>query len=144
MENHQDYWLIIPSEEEMEKIRDTHIFVVIIFLMIMRVVVEGKWFGCVVIAGLLISLFDIIKKIYMDNMKLVVDQQKMRYAIVFIVLNAFFLFNCILLLLNAMMEICWLNATAFLDEITLLTLLLTLPQRLIIEKINKIIRKEKS
>lgn len=125
----------------MDKIKDIHIMVLIAFLMVMRLFVAGKWFGCVVLAGLLVAIFDLINKLYKSNLKIVAKRQKVRYGIWFIILNAFFLFGCVLMVLNVILEIQWLSDTAFLDEITLFTLLLTLPQNLILEDINKMIRK---
>lgn len=124
----------------MDKIRDIDIFCIIIFLMIIRFFASGKWFGCVVIAGLLVAIFDLIIKLYKSNLQIVVKQQKVRYGICFILLNILFLLGCILIAVNVIFEIQWLNEAIFLDEMTLLTLLLTLSQNLILESINKIIR----
>lgn len=125
----------------MDKIKDVHIMVLIVFLMIMRLFVAGKWFGCVVLAGLLVATFDLISKLYKSNLKLVANRQKVRYGICFIILNVFFFIGCVLIALNIIMEMQWLSDATFLDEITLFTLLLTLPQNLIVEHINQIIQK---
>lgn len=125
----------------MHKIKDIHIIVLIVFLMIMRLFVAGKWFGCVVLAGLLVAIFDLINKLYKSNLKLVAKRQKVRYGICFIILNVFFFIGCVLIALNIILEMRWLSDAAFLDEITLFTLLLTLPQNLIVEDINKMIQK---
>lgn len=125
----------------MDKIKDVHIMVLIIFLMIMRLFVVGKWFGCVVLAGLLVAIFDLISKLYKNNLRLVEKRQKIRYGICFIILNVFFFIGCALIALNIMLEIQWLSDAAFLDEITLFTLLLSLSQNLIVERINQIIQK---
>ena len=47
----------------------------------------------------------------------------------------------VLIALNIILEMQWLSDATFLDEITLFTLLLTLPQNLIVEHINQIIQK---
>lgn len=125
----------------MDKIKDIHIMVLIVFLMIMRLFVAGKWFGCVVLAGLLVAIFDLINKLYKSNLKLVANRQKIRYGICFIILNVFFFIGCVLIALNIILEIQWLSDVTFLDEITLFTLLLTLPQNLIVEHINQLIQK---
>jgi hypothetical protein len=125
----------------MDKIKDIHIMVLIVFLMIMRLFVAGKWFGCIVLAGLLVAIFDLINKLYKSNLKLVSNRQKIRYGICFIILNVFFFIGCVLIALNIILEMQWLSEATFLDEITLFTLLLTLPQNLIIEHINQIIQK---
>lgn len=125
----------------MDKIKDVHIMVLIVFLMIMRLFVAGKWFGCVVLAGLLVAIFDLISKLYKSNLKLVANRQKVRYGICFIILNVFFFIGCVLIALNIILEMQWLSDATFLDEITLFTLLLTLPQNLIVEHINQIIQK---
>lgn len=125
----------------MDKIKDIHIMVLIVFLMIMRLFVAGKWFGCIVLAGLLVAIFDLINKLYKSNLKLVANRQKVRYGICFIILNIFFFIGCVLIALNIILEIQWLSDVTFLDEITLFTLLLTLPQNLIVERINQLIQK---
>lgn len=125
----------------MDKVKDIHIFGSIFSLMIMRVFGTGKWFSCVVYAGLLVALFDLISKLYKSNMTLVDKKHMIRYGGYFVALNFIFGIGCILIFLNLILEIPWLNDVALLDEITLLTLLLTLPQKLILEKINKEIRK---
>ena len=125
----------------MDKIKDVHIMILIVFLMIMRLFVAGKWFGCVVLAGLLVAIFDLISKLYKSTLKLVANRQKVRYGICFIILNVFFFIGCVLIALNIILEMQWLSDATFLDEITLFTLLLTLPQNLIVEHINQIIQK---
>ena len=60
----------------MNKIKDIHTVVVIIFLMLIRTKEEGKWFGVVVLSSLLIPLFEIIKKIYLNNLNLVEKNKK--------------------------------------------------------------------
>lgn len=126
----------------MNKIKDIHTVVVIIFLMIIRTKEEGKWFGVVVLSSLLIPLFEIIKKIYLNNLNLVGKKQKVRYGIFLIIFNFIFLLILILLIIYLVKDIKWMNTSLFLDEITLLTILLTLPQNLIIELINNSIRKK--
>lgn len=74
----------------MNKIKDIHTVVVIIFLMIIRTKEEGKWFGVVVLSSLLIPLFEIIKKIYLNNLNLVGKKQKVRYGIFLIIFNFIF------------------------------------------------------
>lgn len=126
----------------MNKIKDIHTVVVIIFLMLIRTKEEGKWFGVVVLSSLLIPLFEIIKKIYLNNLNLVEKKQKVRYGIFLIISNFIFLLILILLIIYLVKDIKWMNTSLFLDEITLLTILLTLPQNLIIELINNSIRKK--
>ena len=126
----------------MNKIKDIHTVVVIIFLMLIRTKEEGKWFGVVVLSILLIPLFEIIKKIYLNNLNLVEKKQKVRYGIFLIISNFIFLLILILLIIYLVKDIKWMNTSLFLDEITLLTILLTLPQNLIIELINNSIRKK--
>ena len=88
----------------MDKIKDVHIMILIVFLMIMRLFVAGKWFGCVVLAGLLVAIFDLISKLYKSNLKLVANRQKVRYGICFIILNVFFFIGCVLIALNIILE----------------------------------------
>lgn len=126
----------------MNKIKDIHILIFIIFLMVIRIGEEGKWFGVVVLSSLLIPLFEIINKIYLNNLNLVEKNQKVRYGIFLTISNLIFLLILLLLVIDFVKDIKWMNTSLFLDEITLLTLLLTLPQNLIIEIINNLIRKK--
>lgn len=126
----------------MKSIKNIHIVIIIIVLFIFRLFKSGGWFGCVVIAGFLVALFDIIVKLYKTNTNLVFDKHKSRYGLILIGLNLLFSIGLILLFANAIWYISWINNTLVLDEITLLTLLISLPQESIISRINSTIRKK--
>lgn len=125
----------------MNKIRDGHIFWLLVFLMVVRVFVGGKWFANIVIAGMLVALLDLINKLFRSNQEIVNNRQKIKYGIWIVILNFSFWVGCVLILLNIILEIPILCDITFLDEITLLTLVLTLSQKMILEKINEMIRK---
>ncbi len=126
----------------MIKLKNIYVIIALIVLMITRVFVcYGDWFSTVVIAGFLVALFDIISKLYLANRTLVIDKQKIRYAVIFIILNLIFVSALILLIINAIINLEFFSKVVVLDEITLLTLLISLPQNLIIEAINRSVRK---
>lgn len=126
----------------MQYVKDIHIIALIFALCIFRVLDSGGWFGCVVIAGFLVALFDIIVKVYLSNTNIVLDKYKSRYGVIFICLNILLSGGIILLFGNAIWKFSWINNMIVLDEITLLTLMISLPQESIINKINSIIRKK--
>lgn len=125
----------------MKRIKENTILLTILFLIVARLFVPGRWFGCIVIGGFLVTLLDLIRMIYTDNNNLKLDNQKIRYGIIYFVLSTMFYAGVISIILNIIMEIKWLNAPIFLDELTLITLLLSLSQKFIVNKINKVIRK---
>ena len=127
----------------MEKIKDIHVFWAIIMLMVIRIFQEGRWVSCVTIIGLLIAMSDMIRKVYQSNQNLTKEQEKIRYGILFIIINVLFGITMCLLLVNLAMDIKALYSPILIDEISFFTLLLTLPQNRILTKINNIIRKEK-
>lgn len=127
----------------MEKIKDTHIFRSIIFLIIIRLFQGGKWVACVTIAGLIIAFVDVIRKLYAENRDLVDENEKVRYGSILVVIDILLGIIIFLLIINLTMDIKILYSSILIDEISLFTLLLTLSQKEILQKINNKIRNEK-
>ena len=126
----------------MTKIKNFYVIIAILVLMITRIFVDScSWFSSVIIAGFLVALFDIISKVSEANRTLVIHRHKKRNAIILIILHLIFVSILILLVINAIINLEFINKDIVLDEITLLTLLISLPQNLIIDGMNKYIRK---
>lgn len=125
----------------MEKIKQTHIFWFIVVLMIIRLFCAGKWMACVGMAGLMIAIGDVLCRFYCENRDVSGDRMRTRYGIVFIFINLLFFITGILLIVNMIADVPCLYDVLLVDEMTLFTLLLTITQNKVIDKLNKFIGK---
>lgn len=124
----------------MKAIKDFYVITTLIVLMIIRPFAPGEWFGSIVIAGLLVTWLDTTYNIWKSNTNITSEREKARYAIVLIIMALLGAAMLILIILNLIMEITWLNTSIVLDEATLLALLLCLSQNTIIGIANCIIK----
>ena len=124
----------------MKAIKNFYTIISLIVLMILRPFSPGEWFGSVAIAGLFVTWVDTIQKVWKANNKLTLEQEKVRYAVVMLVLSLFGLVQLILIIVNLIVGIEWLNFPVVLDELTLLALLVCLAQNTLVEFINNIIK----
>lgn len=124
----------------MKAIKNFYTIISLIVLMILRPFSPGEWFGSVAIAGLFVTWADAIQKVWKANNKLTLEQEKVRYAVVMLVLSLFGLVQLILIIVNLIVGIEWLNLPVVLDELTLLALLVCLAQNTLVEFINNIIK----
>ena len=124
----------------MKAIKNFYTIISLIVLMILRPFSPGEWFGSVAIAGLFVTWVDTIQKVWKANNKLTLEQEKVRYAVVMLVLSLFGLVQLILIIVNLIVGIEWLNLPVVLDELTLLALLVCLAQNTLVEFINNIIK----
>ncbi len=124
----------------MKAIKDFYVITTLIVLMIIRPFAPGEWFGSIVIAGLLVTWLDTTYKIWKSNTNITSEREKARYAIVLIIMALLGAAMLILIILNLIMEITWLNTSIVLDEATLLALLLCLSQNTTIGIANCIIK----
>lgn len=125
----------------MKAIKDVYTIISLVVLMIIRPFAPGEWVGSVALAGLFVSWMDTISKICKSNSELVIEDEKERYATIMLVLSIVGLAQLILIIVNLVIGITWLNYPVVLDEITLVALLVCLLQSTIINFINAIIRK---
>lgn len=123
----------------MNVIKQFYIFIALIALMIIRPFASSQWMGSVAVAGLLVTWTDTMQQIWNDNKNLICKRKKVKYAISFLIMSVLSIVFLVLILVNLIVGIEWLNAPICLDEITLLSLLLCLSQKLIIRLINNII-----
>lgn len=124
----------------MKAIKNFYTIISLIVLMILRPFSPGEWFGSVAIAGLFVTWVDTIQKVWKANNKLTLEQEKVHYAVVMLVLSLFGLVQLILIIVNLIVGIEWLNLPVVLDELTLLALLVCLAQNTLVEFINNIIK----
>ena len=110
--------------------------------MILRPFSPGEWFGSIAIAGLFVTWMDTIQKIWKTNNKLTLESEKVRYAVVMLILSLIGLIQLILIIVNLIVGIGWLNLSVVLDELTLLALLACLAQTTLVEFINNIIKND--
>lgn len=73
----------------MKAIKNFYTIISLIVLMILRPFSPGEWFGSVAIAGLFVTWVDTIQKVWKANNKLTLEQEKVRYAVVMLVLSLF-------------------------------------------------------
>lgn len=126
----------------MKLLKNTYLIFILVLLIILRLFASGSWFSTIVFAGFVIALYDIIHKVFSSNRNIIKNQQKERFAIVFIILNVIFVLCLALIVVDLVTNWAWLDNTTLLDEVTLLTLLISLPQGQIIEWINNYISGE--
>ena len=110
--------------------------------MILRPFSPGEWFGSIAIAALFVTWMDTIQKIWKTNNKLTLESEKVRYAVVMLILSLIGLIQLILIIVNLIVGIGWLNLSVVLDELTLLALLACLAQTTLVEFINNIIKND--
>lgn len=126
----------------MRLLKDGYILFALVTMMIVRPFAPGEWFGTIVVVGLLISIWDLIGKVHNSCRSLASDKEKSRYAIMMVALFLVGLGLLVLAILNLIMNLPWLNAPVVLDEITLLTLLVSLNQGIILSLLNYFIMRK--
>ena len=126
----------------MKAIKNFYTIISLIVLMILRPFSPGEWFGSIAIAGLFVTWMDTIQKIWKTNNKLTLESEKVRYAVVMLILSLIGLIQLILIIVNLIVGIGWLNLSVVLDELTLLALLACLAQTVLVEFINNIIKND--
>lgn len=126
----------------MKAIKNFYTIISLIVLMILRPFSPGEWFGSIAIAGLFVTWMDTIQKIWKTNNKLTLESEKVRYAVVMLILSLIGLIQLILIIVNLIVGIGWLNLSVVLDELTLLALLACLAQTTLVEFINNIIKND--
>lgn len=127
----------------MKAIKNIYTIVSLIVLMILRLFFPGKWIASAALAGVLVTWIDAMQKIWEANNKLIKYSEKVRYAVVMLILSLLGLIQLILIIINLIVGIEWLNASVVLDELTLFALLVCLAQNTFVELINNIIKKSK-
>ena len=124
----------------MKVIKNLYFVIALLVLMFLRPFASGNWFGSVVVAGLFVTWMDIINCVWHDNPKLK-GREKVRYGIIFTVMGLSGLVLLILIIVNLVKGINWLNNALFLDEITLLALLICISQKSFVKLLDNIIKK---
>lgn len=127
----------------MKVIKDLYLIITLLVLMLLRPWAPGNWFGSVVVAGLLVTWLDTLNHIWEDN-STSNDKEKVRYGVIFTIMGLIGLSLLILLVINLVKSIEWLNSTIVLDELTLLALLLCVSQKSFINLLGNIIKKGKN
>ncbi len=127
----------------MKVIKDLYLIITLLVLMLLRPWAPGNWFGSVVVAGLLVTWLDTLNHIWEDN-STSNDKEKVRYGVIFTIMGLIGLSLLILLVINLVKSIVWLNSTIVLDELTLLALLLCVSQKSFINLLGNIIKKGKN
>ena len=126
----------------MKAIKNFYIIVSLLLLMVLRLFFPGDWFGSITIAGLFVTWVNTIQKVIQSNKFLTQEKEKARYAIIILILSLTGLVQLILIIVNLIVGIEWLNLPVFLDELTLLALLVCLAQSTLITFINNIIKND--
>lgn len=125
----------------MKVVRDFYIFIAIIVFMIMRIINPGWWFSSTAIVGFLVSWIDTIEKVRKSNLEFKNNKAKENFAITMLVMCLVGAVLLVLMLVNIIKPIGFMNQSLFIDEVTLLALLLCLLQDVIVNLINNIIKK---
>ena len=125
----------------MHAIKNFYIFVALLALMIVRPFAPGAWMGSVAVAGLLVTWLDTMRQVWNSNRKLISKSKKKKYAIMLTTMAVLGIVLLVLIVINLIVGIEWLNQSLCTDEITLLSLLICLCQNAIIHFINWVINK---
>ena len=126
----------------MKVIKNIYLVIALIVLMILRPFASGNWFGSIVVAGLFVTWMDTMNCVWQDNSNLN-GREKVRYGIIFTIMGLVGVVLLILIIVNLVKDIDWLNNTIFLDEITLLALMICISQKSFIRLLGNIIKKGK-
>lgn len=126
----------------MKVIKNIYLVIALIVLMILRPFASGNWFGSIVVAGLFVTWMDTMNCVWQDNSNLN-GREKVRYGIIFTIMGLVGVVLLILIIVNLVKDIAWLNNTIFLDEITLLALMICISQKSFIRLLGNIIKKGK-
>lgn len=126
----------------MKVIKNLYLVIALVVLMIIRPFATGNWFGSVVVAGLFVTWMDTMNCVWQNNSALN-SREKIRYGIIFTSMGLVGLILLILIIINFVKDIAWLNDTIFLDEITLLALMICISQKSFIKLLGNIIKKGK-
>lgn len=116
----------------MRTIKNIYSGVGIFTLMILRLFVSGNWFGSIVLWGLLIAWIDTIGKVLKECDSITHINERRKHAIVMIIMTLFGLVLLLLSIINLVNNISFINDPIFIDEVTLVTLLISLLQNSII------------
>ena len=125
----------------MHAIKNLYIFTALIVLMIIRPFAPGEWMGSVAVGGLLVTWLDTMRQVWNTNRKLIQKSKKKKYAISLTIMAALGIVLLVLIVVNLIVGIEWLNSPLCIDEITLLSLLICLCQKTIVHFLNWIVNK---
>ena len=126
----------------MKVIKNTYLILSLVVLMLLRPSATGMWFGSVVVAGLFVTWLDTMNCVWQNNSELN-REQKVRYGAIFVIMALVGLGLLVLIIVNLVKNIAWLNNALFLDEITLLALVLCISQKSFVAFLGKIIKNGK-
>ena len=126
----------------MKIIKSIYVVISLLCLMIVRVFVSGNWVGSVAVAGLLVAWIDITNQVRLSLSCFRSPSEKKRYGkvLAFLVLTG--AVQLILIIVNLIIGINWLNHPLLLDEISLFSLLICLAEREFVNMFVSIIKKE--
>ncbi len=126
----------------MKKLGELYLVLALVVLMFVRPVASGKWFGSVVVAGVFVTWMDTMYCVWKDNSVNNI-KEKVRYGTIFTFMGAIGFLLLVLIIVNIVKEIDWLNNPIFLDEVTLIALIICVSQRSFIRLLSNIIKKGK-
>lgn len=126
----------------MRVIKNLYLVIALVVLMILRPFASGNWFGSVVVAGLFVTWMDTMNCVWQGNSKLN-GKEKVRYGIIFTSMGLVGVVLLALIIVNVVKDIEWLNNTIFLDEVTLLALVICISQKSFVRLLGNIIKKGK-
>lgn len=124
----------------MKVIKNFYIIISLITLIILRPFASGDWFGSIVVAGLFVTWIDTLHKIWLENAELNNEQEKLRYVVILLTMTLMGLVLLILIIVNLVISIDWLNSPLVLDEFTLVALLICLSQDVLVKMMTGIIK----
>lgn len=115
----------------MKKLGELYLVLALVVLMFVRPVASGKWFGSVVVAGVFVTWMDTMYCVWKDNSVNNI-KEKVRYGTIFTFMGAIGFLLLVLIIVNIVKEIDWLNNPIFLDEVTLIALIICVSQLVLV------------
>lgn len=110
--------------------------------MILRLFSSGNWVGSVCVAGLLVAWIDMTNRVRLSISNFDSSDEKTRYLKVLTFLTVGGAVQLLLIIINLIIEIKWINHSLVSDEVSLFTLLLCLAQKEFVGIFISIIKRE--
>lgn len=126
----------------MRTIKTFYVAISLFCLMVLRLFVSGNWVGSVTVAGLFVAWVDTTNQIRLSFTNFKSASEKIRYGKVITVLVLLGAVQLLLMIINVIVGINWLNQPLVLDEISLFSLLMCLSQKEFVVLLVSIIKKE--
>lgn len=126
----------------MKSLKNILVCVILVSFMVIRFWNSGNWISSLSIWSMLVTWFDTLRIIVIENKSINSSGEKTRFGIISFVMISFGIISLVISIIHLTIGVEWLNEAVALDEITLFSLLICLTQKSVVSILNKIIHKE--